>query len=46
MERVVILDLLRLSWEGNIFVMNASNTVIFDMHLAASIPQGVTELFY
>ena len=26
----------------NIFVINASNAVIFDMHLAESIPQGVT----
>ena len=45
METVAILYLLCLSWEQNIFVMNASNAVIFDMQLAESIPQGVTELF-
>ena len=45
METVAILYLLCLSWENNIFVMNASNAVIFDMQLAESIPQGVTELF-
>ena len=45
METAAILDLLRLSWEDDNFVMNASNTVIFDMQLAESIPQGVTKLF-
>ena len=46
METTAILDLLCLSWEDNIFVMNASNAVIFDLQLAESIPQWVTELFY
>ena len=45
METAAILDLLRLSWEDDNFVMNASNTVIFDMQLAERIPQGVTKLF-
>jgi hypothetical protein len=45
METAAISYLLCLSWEQNIFVMNASNAVIFDMQLAESIPQGVTELF-
>ena len=45
MEMAAILDLLCPSWEQNIFVMNASNAVIFDVQLAESIPQGVTELF-
>ena len=31
--------------EQNIFVVNAPNAVTFDMQLAESIPQGVTELF-
>lgn len=46
METVAILYLLCLSWEDHIFLMNASNAVIFDMKLAESIPQGVTELFF
>ena len=45
METAAILDFWCLSWEDNIFVMNASNAVIFDMQLAESIPQGETWLF-
>ena len=45
MEMVAILDLLCPSWEQNVCVINVSNAVIFDIQLAESIPQGMTELF-
>ena len=45
MEMVAFLGLLCPSWEQNVCVINVSNAVIFDIQLAESIPQGMTELF-